>query len=672
MITVLLTTTNYVVSATTVATPSVTVTSDNSIFTITNVVQNFTVTNVTPKITFTTDGPGFDFVVKHKEEWVSGFDYLRNDVVRYEYSIYICKIDPNTSFVSTIPPNADPDNWELFVFNEWPRAYLTITNWLDAGIITSLEQPGTTGIDMARTDIANANKIYFSNVSDRQGLVWNEGYDVGIPLNTTPEHTFTLDVNPDFYVNNGEFSYGAMSIGVDGEDKLLVSTSGRVYVADTTNWAGPNSFDNFPSYGSNALNVAGSIGVDGNAWFNSDVNIAGTTRLRGELIAFSTSTFHDDLILLNDSDIEGVGTISANTGTFKNLEVAPLGVGSFKVGRLNYATNTGLFGQVLSTNGENAATWRNLGDLVFWNLSDDLQTNGFNIVSGSSENDPRPQITIGTGPKNQGNNTNQFKSFIKLHEVENTDPLGRLTLHGNVDFSGRLNLGGAYANTVSFDYDNYLNGIRGFVLRGNEVLRFEEDRPVRMLTGIEFPDGTQQFTAGGGAGGVGPTGPTGPKGDKGDKGDAGEGSVTPGPTGPAGPPGEQGPIGPPITGSYGNISLTEDMETNGFKIRLDGGANASTHILLEPETVTVSARELIIGSDIYESELQVSKIYNYSGVGPPLLPAGVQFPDQTVQITAYYANDFGPVIATGLRGLEQQSRSADFNNLSLAVDYNNI
>ena len=675
MITVLLTSTNYVVSATTVATPAITVTSDNSIFTITNVVQNFTVTNVTPKITFTTDGPGFDFVVKHKEEWVSGFDYLRNDVVRYEYSIYICKIDPNTSFVSTVPPPQDPDRWELFVFNEWPRAYLTVTNWLDAGIITSLEQPETTGIDMARTDIVNANKIYFSNQGEREGLEWNEGLNINGGF--TPK--FTISAIPDYRIGREPHS-GALTVGLDGVDKLLVSASGRVYVADTRSWNGPSSTDNSLPYGNSALNVAGGVSVDGRAWFGSNVNVAGTATIAGDvtvkgaLEVLGTSTFHSDVTFLNDADITGVGTIQANTGTFRNLVVAPQGIGTMKVGNLSYPVNTGLFGQVLSTNGENAASWRNLGDLVFWNLSDDLQTNGFNIVTGTSDNDPNPQITIGSGPKQQGNNTNQFKSYIKLHEVSTSTSLGRVTLHGNIDFSGRLNLGGAYANSINFDYDNPSSGISGYVIRtepGIDGLIYRtEPRPVRMLTGIEFPDGTQQFTAVPTTPGIGgPTGPTGPAGNQGPPGPPGEG----GGEGPPGPPGPPGPEGPPITGSYGDISLTEDMETNGFKIRLDNSTTGtSTYILLEPETVIVSAQELIIGSDIYDSELQVSKIYNYSGVGPPLLPAGVQYPDQTVQITAYYANDFGPVIASGFRGLEQQSRSADFNNLSLAVDYNLI
>jgi len=119
---------------------NITVTADNSLFTVTSVVSNVTVTNVTPVITFETEGFDFDFAVKHRGEWLPNTDYTRNDVVRYEYSIYICQIQFNEILNSSTPPLNDTASWELFYWNQWPKQYLTITNWLDVG--TDIEAGG--------------------------------------------------------------------------------------------------------------------------------------------------------------------------------------------------------------------------------------------------------------------------------------------------------------------------------------------------------------------------------------------------------------------------------------------------------------------------------------------------------------------------------------------------
>jgi hypothetical protein len=144
----------------------------------------------------------------------------------------------------------------------------------------------------------------------------------------------------------------------------------------------------------------------------------------------------------------------------------------------------------------------------------------------------------------------------------------------------------------------------------------------------------------------------------------------------------------------GSVDLTEDMETNGFYIRHSAlqpdanilfapnnvrlASNANTDITLGTDDITIDADDYIIlsspyvevGSTINNSRLHVGRIYNYSGVGPPFFPAGIQFGDQTVQLTAYYANDFGPAIAGSNYGIEQQARVVDFNNPTLSVDYN--
>ena len=132
MIEVNVTSTDFTVTVTD-SVSNITVTADNSLFTVTSVVSNVTVTNVTPVITFETEGFDFDFAVKHRGEWTPNTDYTRNDVVRYENSIYICQIQFNVVLNSATPPDEDTNSWELFYWNQWTKQYLTITNFLNVG-----------------------------------------------------------------------------------------------------------------------------------------------------------------------------------------------------------------------------------------------------------------------------------------------------------------------------------------------------------------------------------------------------------------------------------------------------------------------------------------------------------------------------------------------------------
>lgn len=147
MVTVTVEVTDYQITASEVTQP-VTVTADDAVFTVDNILNTFTVTNVSPVISFSTEGTAFDLAAKHRGEWVSGNTYTRNDVVRYEYSLYICAIPDLEVLVSTTPPPDDPGNWELFVFNEWPRSYLTITNWLDVGTDITVGGDASIGNDL--------------------------------------------------------------------------------------------------------------------------------------------------------------------------------------------------------------------------------------------------------------------------------------------------------------------------------------------------------------------------------------------------------------------------------------------------------------------------------------------------------------------------------------------
>ena len=95
--------------------------------------------------------------------------------------------------------------------------------------------------------------------------------------------------------------------------------------------------------------------------------------------------------------------------------------------------------------------------------------------------------------------------------------------------------------------------------------------------------------------------------------------------------------------------------------------NESETIISNPVIIRVQAPDTQFGSSIYDSRIYAAVILNYSGTGPPLLAEGVQYGDLSVQRTAYPGYDYGQIIKSNIFG---PSVPQDFNNLSLAVDFN--
>jgi hypothetical protein len=129
------------------------------------------------------------------------------------------------------------------------------------------------------------------------------------------------------------------------------------------------------------------------------------------------------------------GVNEGDNATLHNLTVT----NQLTVAGVKYPTNNGNLGQVLTTNGENQAVWADVAGLAvstatysslgvirvglglkidgdgtlnvtsatdilrYWNLSSDLTTNGFDIVTGQPTNvsslTPVPQLTIGSGAR---------------------------------------------------------------------------------------------------------------------------------------------------------------------------------------------------------------------------------------------------------------------------------
>jgi hypothetical protein len=184
---------------------NITVTADNSLFTVTSVVSNVTVTNITPVITFSTEGFGFDFAIKHREEWIANTDYTRNDVVRYENSIYICQIQFNEILNSATPPDEDTASWELFYWNQWEKQYLTITNFLNVG-----------------TDITAGGNLTVDGTTTLNG---------DTTINSDVQINGTLQGISEFIANTGTFNT-TLSVGADNTTNGTFFINGLRYPQD--------------------------------------------------------------------------------------------------------------------------------------------------------------------------------------------------------------------------------------------------------------------------------------------------------------------------------------------------------------------------------------------------------------------------------------------------------
>jgi hypothetical protein len=123
---------------------------------------------------------------------------------------------------------------------------------------------------------------------------------------------------------------------------------------------------------------------------------------------------------------EGSGLTINSTATFngpaffndtasfnQDVEFNQLSVDTLQVAGLYYPTDKGQYGQVLTTNGETTSSWVNLGDLVFWSLSNDLYTNSYDIISNS----PTARLAIGSAVT--GTPENVFKQAIVFEPNNN-------------------------------------------------------------------------------------------------------------------------------------------------------------------------------------------------------------------------------------------------------------
>ena len=132
-----------------------------------------------------------------------------------------------------------------------------------------------------------------------------------------------------------------------------------------------------------------------------------------------------------------------------------------------------------------------------------------------------------------------------------------------------------------------------------------------------------------------------------------------------------------ITGTNRVVINRSDFRSDYINL---ASTSSSASLYLGPTKAIITATEIVlattstvrVGSSIYNSQLAVQDIVNYNGTGPVTVSKGIQFPDTTVQRTAYIGGlDFGAITApaTNLEQFLLQLQSVDFGTFTTPSTY---
>jgi hypothetical protein len=133
------------------------------------------------------------------------------------------------------------------------------------------------------------------------------------------------------------------------------------------------------------INVTNTATIGGNVAIGGGLSVGGGVGGTG-LTINSTATFNGRM------NVNGIATFNSTT----NLNTVT-NVRDLYINGLRFPPNKGVYGQVLYTNGVDQAVWSDINDLLYWVLSSDLTTQGFNIVTGYDAAVPNPRLIIGSG-----------------------------------------------------------------------------------------------------------------------------------------------------------------------------------------------------------------------------------------------------------------------------------
>lgn len=592
MLDVNITATNYVVTATETA-YNFTVSSDNSLFTVTDVSYLFTVTNNITQVSFDGGTPGFDPSVKFRGDWVSGTVYTRNDLVNYAYSLYVCQIEYNTTLTSTTPPPSDSSNWIRIVWKEAPFAWVTSTGFVDVGTNLSV---GASARIAGNLGVTGTTNIVGPLTVDSNLSVTGTTTLVG-PL-TVSNNTGTfrdLNVTRQFNINGLNYPVQKGSFG------QVLTTNGST-TATWTNLGDLQSWSLNADLYTNEFNIV--TGIDDTA-APAEIIYRDLTIGTGE-----TGNFQAYLNFNGGRSGSGIPTINAITTLYSS-------------GALSLQSDSG------------AVTMSGVGDLTISGNEVNISASTANPTKGINLSGPRIRVS--------GIFTATGASYFTepIHGETNLDPV-RIGDGGIIFADGtvQLSAGGGAFTATQIASSSTLGVIRvGQYLSinsGTGVLSVDRDTLKSGTTWYTLPRASTS-TLGGIA--------------------VGNGLVMDGDT---------LNVATTITSVVGRINLTEDMYTNVYAIRRSSGSSTyidlsnarfasgnnsldlfantvyltadttSIELSKNNSTIYIKANETVIGQSAGYSTLQVGRIYNYAGTNAPFFPAGVQYPDNTIQVTAFY------------------------------------
>jgi hypothetical protein len=398
----------------TVSMSTVTVNVENVNFTLTNILQMFTATRVLSTVTVYQNAIELrvdDFSNYFKGDWVSGTTYVRGDLVNSLYSLYVSSIATLTNYVSTIAPAQDPGKWRRVVWHEAPFDHVTVTNDLivgqnitgngnitSNGTITAANSLVTPLIKTDTISTSSAATLTFSSpsqfnqtlrventvtmVTDALVQATLTAYDLSISRNAGVAGQTTLantQVNGLFTATQAVNL--TKTLNVVQTATLASLNVGSITGSGAVTISAPTTINNTLTVSS--ISVGGGLGrgvldirgltTTTTLTVESTATFLGTSVFTGQIVSNNTVTFNSPVFYNNDITAPRitVGTLTAGTATVTRLTS----------GGTQFPLADGEYGQVIFTNGTGTASWVNLGDLVFWQLSADLQTNGYDIRS---------------------------------------------------------------------------------------------------------------------------------------------------------------------------------------------------------------------------------------------------------------------------------------------------
>jgi hypothetical protein len=479
---------------------------------------------------------------------------------------------------------------------------------------------------------------------------------------------YTNGVNQADWINLGELVLWSLAsdLTTNGFDIVTGYTGNqannprlRIGSGNDTNLA---AYIDFPTGGQSIIftattvnTVAGSGGI--NLTSADDINITASTANSGDVnvggrhIRLQSGSGANVASIIIDSNYSTIGGYAYDT-TFDSQYSAnivdpstntpaapPGGYPEFNINRYDIdvtssflqANNIGISGQIRFGDGTTQNTAGGGGYVGSVGYTGSSGARGF---TGSAGTNGGNGSTGFTGSKGDIGFTGSQGLPGDVGNLGYTGSQGAAGYVGSTGFTGSF----GYTGSIGIDWKSvYSNSVTYYkgdaVFYNGSSYRHKDTAGTVGLNPADYPVYWELLAQQGDIGFTGSVGADGPPGGyTGSRGYNGSNGFT----GSQGYTGSTGPMSNLTT-----VSLGADMYTNGYAIRFS--TSTSSSIVLE-----LTAAK--IGNDVENSQLNVQKIYNYAGTNAPQFPAGVQYPDSTIQVTAFttqtlglYLIDFGVI-----------------------------